>query len=417
MRRRVSWVLAVWLVACGSGPEETPRPSGPEPRMLLIGIDGADLRWLNRLAEEGRVPALASLIERGVAGPLETVSNASPIIWTSVATGVLPRKHGIRGFTVSGRNVNATMRKRPAFWNVLSHYGRSVGVLGWWVSYPAEQVEGYLVSPYMVFFGPRKPERVRVTWEAGDPRNAYPPELLGELADHVYVAADVEPEDLGAIYADTERTSQTPWVWARDRSYYEMALQLMETRPVETLAIYFQGIDVASHDPSYFAYGRNVNRARKPRVSPEEFEAGLARVEAMYERIDELVAGLLARAPTDADVIVVSDHGWEYDGTNHLNRNPGVFIAAGPSFRASGRALDVSVLDVAPTLLALLGVPLSRDFDGRPAEEAFRKGATASARWIDAYPLPPVAVTSDADGSSNDDEHLMDRLRALGYVE
>jgi predicted AlkP superfamily phosphohydrolase/phosphomutase len=366
---------------------------------------------------EGRLPAFASLIQRGVSAPLQTVSNASPIIWTSVATGVRPRKHGIRGFTVAGRNVNATMRRRPAFWNVLTHYGRSVGVLGWWVSYPAEQVEGYLVSPYMVFFGPRKPERVQVTWEAGDPRRAYPPELLAELGESVYVAADAKPEELGAIYGGADRSSQTPWVWARDRSYYEMALQLMETRPVETVAVYLQGIDVVSHDLSYFAYGRNVNRARKPRVSPEEFEAGLARVEAMYERIDELLAGLLAQTPADADVIVVSDHGWEYDGTNHLNRNPGVFLASGPSFRESGRFEDVSVLDVTPTLLALLGVPLSRDFDGLPSEAALRPGLAAAARWVDAYPLPSVGLTSGVDGTSPDDEQLMDRLRALGYVE
>ncbi|MAE93339.1 MAG: hypothetical protein CL910_01625 [Deltaproteobacteria bacterium] len=70
-----------------------------------------------------------------------------------------------------------------------------------------------------------------------------------------------------------------------------------------------------------------------------------------------------------------------------------------------------------PTLLALLGVPLSRDFDGLPSEAALRPGLAAAARWVDAYPLPSVGLTSGVDGTSPDDEQLMDRLRALGYVE
>ena len=105
-------------------------PLSEPPKLMIIGIDGADLRDVKRLADEGRLPNLARLMANGVASELATVSNASPIIWTTVATGVMPEKHGIEFFRDENKEPAAsTMRKRPAFWNMLTHYGRSVGVL------------------------------------------------------------------------------------------------------------------------------------------------------------------------------------------------------------------------------------------------------------------------------------------------
>ena len=147
-------------------------------------MDGADMHWIDRLAGSGRLPNFAGLIERGVAGPLETVHYQSPIIWTTVATGVQPSRHRISGFTAhvkpdgtgnshkqlpsaksageapaqdlpktrvlpSGleRPASVAQRKRPAFRNILSHYEKSVGVLASCATYPAERVNGYTLSP------------------------------------------------------------------------------------------------------------------------------------------------------------------------------------------------------------------------------------------------------------------------------
>jgi len=132
------------------------------------------LRWIDCLADAGRLPNFYRLIRCGVSGPLETVHFASPIIWTCIATGVGPDRHGIGGFLAgdqltadtadnptegqeskransqragstpqtSGiarkRPTTVVDRTRPAFWNILSHYDWSVGVLAWWATYPAE---------------------------------------------------------------------------------------------------------------------------------------------------------------------------------------------------------------------------------------------------------------------------------------
>jgi predicted AlkP superfamily pyrophosphatase or phosphodiesterase len=221
---------------------------------------------------------------------------------------------------------------------------------------------------------------------------------------------------LAPYYVDEERTSQTPWAFARDESYFDMAINLMQSRPVDVMAAYFQGVDVASHDFTEYAFGPNVNERRETRIPREEFAAGLSRIHAMYERMDTLVGGLLTRTGKDTDVIIVSDHGWEYDGTSHWNLNPGFFLGAGPSFRSGQRIASISVLDVLPLLLVVSNVPVPRDLDGAIPNQILQPSVVARARFIDHYPGEPLMLEAGTKGDSADDESLVQRLRALGYV-
>lgn len=404
-------------IDAGTPKAPDPAPLAAAPKVMIIGLDGADLDEVERLAGEGRLPNLTRLMNEGVTGRIATVANASPIIWTSVATGVMPEKHGIEFFRKDGEPAASTMRKRPAFWNVLTHYGRSVGVLSWWATFPAEEVAGYMISPYVVLMPPRGTQaRVGRLWDPGDPRKMFPRRLQTELADLVYTADDLDLDAMGHLHADEVRTTNTPWVLAKDMSYYEMALRLLRSDPVELVAVYYQGIDAGSHDFERHVYGRNVNEVRDPKVGPDEFEAARARVDAMYVYNDRMVGGLTAGLAGDTDVIVVSDHGWSYDGTGHWNEDPGIFVAAGPSFLARGTIEGLSVLDVAPIVLAILGAPLSRDLDGKIPEGLLRDEIVAGVEWVDEYPMPAVALPDDVDSSAPEDELMVERLRSLGYV-
>jgi predicted AlkP superfamily phosphohydrolase/phosphomutase len=428
-----------------------------KPRVLLIGMDGADMRWIDRLAGAGRLPNFARLIERGVAGSLETVHFQSPIIWTTVATGVQPSRHGIRGFTArvkpdgtgnshkqlpsakstgdapaqdlpktqvlpSGRERPASVadRTRPAFWNILSHYEKSVGVLAWWATYPAESVNGYMLSPYLIFGVPTRPgtATVNVDWTDEDAAKAFPAELGNEVSPMMYKASEIDRERHASVLGVGGQTPYTPWGLARDRSYYEAALHTMKTRPVDCVAVYFQGPDVASHDFTYFAYGQNVNQKRAPRVEEKAVVAGLKRVEAMYEYMDEILGGLLAAVGPETNVIILSDHGWEYDGTSHWNLNPGIFVAAGPSIRKGQRVEGVSVLDITPILLAILDVPLAKAFDGVVPEGVLEPEVTSRLTYVDDYPIPAVSLAvARSDEAVAEEEKMMELLRALGYIE
>ncbi len=405
----------VVLASCVPSPSEdasTDEHATRAPRILLVGLDGADLREVERLSGAGRLPNLSRLMESGVSAPLRTVANLSPVVWTSIATGVRPEKHGIRAFLGAGRlPVTSKMRMRPAFWNILSHYGRRVGVLGWWATFPAETVDGYMVTPYVKF------GKVKELWRRPDPRRTWPPELYDRVAPLMMRDDEVGPEALADVFVDANKTRNTRWVLARDRSYVDVAASLMDSDSLEILAVYLQGIDVSSHDFSNYVYGKNMNRARKPRVPDEDFRAARGRVDAMYERVDHLVGELLENVAPDTDVVVVSDHGWEYDGTGHLNLNPGIFIAAGPSFREAGRVEAISVLDVLPTMLTVLGLPLSRDFDGRAASDLLARSVSPKSEVVEAYPFEAVAVPNETDGQSPQDAEMIERLRGLGYIE
>lgn len=388
------------------------------PKVLIIGMDGADLRNIERLRGDGRLPNFDRLMQRGATAKLATVANASPIIWTTVATGVLPAKHGIEFFRDENRRPAAsTMRKRPALWNILSHHGHSVGILGWWATFPAEEVFGYLVSPYLLLMPPVGTRaRIGAVGDTADLRKSYPLELARELAPMMYRAEDLSVESIRHLYADPLRTTRTRWVLAKDWSYYTMAVTQLRNQPVDVVAVYFQGIDACSHDWDKYVMGENMNKVRDPKVSPDEVAAASARVDAMYEFNDAMLGGLMQHAGAETDVIVLSDHGWNYDGTSHWDLLPGVFLAAGPSFDRQVFEGDLSVEDVTPIVLTILGVPLSPEFDGAVPDGLLRGEVAAKIRYMDDdYPIEPVAAVP-VDAPELDAMHV-ENLRGLGYID
>ncbi|HEX7880545.1 MAG TPA: alkaline phosphatase family protein, partial [Candidatus Eisenbacteria bacterium] len=127
-------------------------PARPRP-VLLIGIDSADWTIIDRLRKKGYLPALSSMITNGASGPLRSIEPLlSPLIWTTIATGTSPARHGILDFLVTdpatGKQVPATsrLRREPAFWNLVSSAGKSAGVVGWLATWPAESIEGFVVT-------------------------------------------------------------------------------------------------------------------------------------------------------------------------------------------------------------------------------------------------------------------------------
>ena len=72
-------------------------------KVLLIGWDAADWKVIHPLMDQGWMPSLKSLVENGVSGKMATLDPPlSPMLWTSIATGKRPFKHGIHGFYRSG---------------------------------------------------------------------------------------------------------------------------------------------------------------------------------------------------------------------------------------------------------------------------------------------------------------------------
>ena len=76
---------------------------------------------------------------------------------------------------------------------------------------------------------------------------------------------------------------------------------------------------------------------------------------------------------------------------------------------------EASILDVAPTLLAMLGLPAARDMPGRILDEALDEGLLRRVpERVDSYGGVDLAVEGPSDEDL--DEGFKERLRALGYL-
>ena len=106
------------------------------------------------------------------------------MLWTSIATGKRPYKHGIYGFIEPTQSrdgvqpITNLSRKTKAVWNILSQSGLKSNVIGWWPSHPAEPINGVMVSNQYQ----RAPKANVKEWVMR-PETVHPEELAAELAE------------------------------------------------------------------------------------------------------------------------------------------------------------------------------------------------------------------------------------------
>jgi predicted AlkP superfamily phosphohydrolase/phosphomutase len=96
----------------------------------------------------------------------------------------------------------------------------------------------------------------------------------------------------------------------------------------------------------------------------------------------------------------------------------GVIVLAGEPFRQGATTTGASVLDVTPTLLAAVGLPVAEDMDGRVRVEAMSQEflSLAPIRTVLTYETgAPVRRSVPAGGTIPED--VAERLRALGYID
>ncbi len=91
-------------------------------KLLLIGWDAADWNIIWPLIAQGKMPALKKIIENGVYGNMSTMSPPySPMLWTTVATGKTPDKHGVLGFIEVTPDAKSV--RPPQLREIPEHYG------------------------------------------------------------------------------------------------------------------------------------------------------------------------------------------------------------------------------------------------------------------------------------------------------
>ncbi len=462
-------ILAV-IVGCSREEERIERPVDPGPPVLLVGLDGMEWDVILPMVRRGELPTIAALMQRGTFGRLSTLSPAlSPAIWTSVATGKLPEQHGIASFgemvpdappgQPNFRLFNALDRRAKGLWDIVSDYSLTVAVIGWWMTFPAEPVNGVMVAQTNT----ASPEQFRsgqviVKGELipGAPGQVYPVERQGEVMEILAATHDRLPHLTNEIFGrfahdpgrfEARLWEMTQWSFRADTTYARVAEKLLTGAPPPNLcAIYIGGPDVAGH--RFWRYMRPELYTDAP--SADALEDFSRIVPTYYRYADQIVARLLEHYPPDARIILVSDHGMlpvntdmtftpdlppgKMNSADHKTTSPpGIFIAAGAGIRrqlAEGAGLPEapenlpmigSVTDVAPTILALLGIPAGDDMEGRPLKNVL------GADHLKAHPLRTVrshdtrkwraARAEMRRVESPDVAERIEQLRALGYIK
>jgi hypothetical protein len=466
----VSLALALVLPACraeeGSAKAATPVPKTvPAPRpaptpvtrpLLLLGIDGATWKLLDPLIAEGALPNFARVVAAGSRGPLKTYEpTLSPLIWTTIATGVGPRVHGIEGFVAeipgTGETaiVTSNLRRVDALWNILSAQGTTVGVIGWWATYPAEEVNGFVISDqandlrrdnYRIAGHLKVDEKSRA---AGDPRAVWPPELGAEVASALELDPRISREELARFFAlpegrddllsqplgnDEDILSIFKFAYLIDKSFAEAGLRALADKHPTFAAVYLNGLDAAEH---------HFWRFMEPQAFRSVPASDVARYEDVirnyYVYVDEVLGRLLELYPLDrAAVVLVSDHGqgpnaaYDPGSSDHFNRvcsgthekaPDGVIVMAGADVARGVDLTGATVFDAAPTVLALLGSPVGEEMPGRPLAQAI------APEFLKAHPIRRVPILSsgrahtDAPIPSPMTGALKEKLRGLGYIQ
>jgi Type I phosphodiesterase / nucleotide pyrophosphatase len=392
-------------------------------RVRVVAIDGFDRRIARRLADAGRVPALAALLD-GATTAIDLGDTRDPArAWTTIATGQPPEVHavhsletrrvaGVQGSFAGGARTGLAQaldavtdllrltrpsvasgneRRVKTLWEVATAAGLRTSVVNWWATWPAPAGAGLVVS-----------DRATLRLERGGALDAeiVPPGTYDSLRAN-WPALRTEAA------AHASRVSAAAEMSALLRRSAELdALQVAISREVaspsaDLTCVYLPGLDLVQH--ALFS-GADAMAA-----TPSAAAERLAALDEYYVLLDGLLAPAVQGVGNDLLVVVT--------GPGRVTEPaPGMLLARGPIANARLRDGSAGAVDVMPTILHVLGVPLSRELPGRALVEMLAPG------FARRYPLRDVSTYGAPDANRSErrgqplDQEMIDRLRSLGYV-
>jgi predicted AlkP superfamily phosphohydrolase/phosphomutase len=384
-------------------------PPGRSPRVTMIAVDAGSLEFVTNATAEGRLPNFGRLVDAGAVMHLATLHPTSAeTVWAAVATGKLPQKNGVRsagvylpagggdpirllpdfcfangvlrfGLLTAEAHTSAAIRTRT-LWGILSSAGVSVGVVNWPLTYPAFAVRGYLISD-------RYAQLAATVSGLDDPSLLYPAELHEQLLS-VLRGAPGEGTSVATIGTGEAVEARHQEPGRTDREYARLARVLDDERPAQVTITRYQSLDPIGH---YFL--RYAVPSRFGDVSEEERRRFGSVLENHYALIDEAIGRAIAALESGDVLLVVSAYGMEplsfgkrileqtigdpqLSGTHEAAPDGFLMAYGGPVLK--GRSLRrASVVDVTPTILYFLGLPIGRDMDGYARTDLFQPSFTA----------------------------------------
>ena len=300
--KRFAVIVALLILGCTRAPQQK---AVPHHRVIFVGLDGADWQLLDQYMANGIMPNLAAMVRGGDKRVLLTQHPPlSPLVWTTMMTGVSPLDHRILDFTrfdpVTRKKELITSDERavPAIWNMATSRGKKAGVFGMWATDPPEP--GVIASQSMI------------------------------------------RSNANDVWQRTMEETETTHRLARD---------WMATNQPDVAIVYFEGTDIVGH---LFA--------QRDSPIPQQYFARIDQILGDYRNLaTKLDATLIIasdhgfdwftkRAPETSTAIATAAK-W--------HRDEGIFLRWSPHRRVLPTITHttLSVIEVCPMLLNLIGLP------------------------------------------------------------
>ncbi len=378
-------------------PRATTFEGTARPFLGVVGLDSATFDAILPLEEQGRLPFFSQILQEGAHTRLRSLRPVrKAALWTTLSTGRLPNRHGVFGpqlyrakplaeeeffkllplavgFERWGvlsdpQLTDSNISRNLSLWDIFSRIGIPTGLVGW-----------PLTSPPPAGVHTVLPDRFFATEGIS---GLVVPEDLGERARLFRTRI----EEIDPVFSDRfgprppravlESLAQD--LWRRDLS----SVLLDQDPQINAFFLMLPGLGQVSSQ--YFG---GFSAVQFEGIQAPGAEEASQQLSAYYTQIDEILAEIWAAMPEPRLLVLVSVHGVEGPrGWRELRRRllrqtavegyidgapDGVLLFLGDGIRAGAMPKPAHLVDLVPTLLYGMGLPIARDLDGNVLTDAF----------------------------------------------
>lgn len=333
-------MIAIMLVLLFQQPQDSfGNQESNRTKVILIGLGGATWKVILPLIEKGELPNITRLINNGSAGELYApVADLCSL--TSIVTGSKEEKHAVFEHCVKITKeykapfIPSYVRRTRAIWNILSDYNRTIGVINWWATCPAEKVKGFIISNafcspkyfqkdspfifskyplvYPAYLQKRLEKQLPLDYEImGELVN-----ILGYMPEKEWVVFPAQKRFYAKIdylsmeFKERSTLDNLKMFLENDLFVFKLGKYLLKRENPDFFSAFFWGLDITQHCFWEFYEAGGQGCSFEP--SEEEVEKFGQVIPRYYQFMDKFVGEILDEYNKEQNVvvIVVSDHGF-----------------------------------------------------------------------------------------------------------
>lgn len=413
-------------------------------KVVILGFDGANWPTIDPLINKGKLPYLEEFRKNSAWAYFKTFNPAkSNVVWTSIATGKTMMKHGIMDFAYLKKNgikvpYSKSERKEPTLWQILDSLKRRSISVNWWVSHPPDKINGINVSDNFRRIATCQPDVI-----PGFADSVYPEayfenlkQFIAENNDYQKVLARIGIQDFVELFKQAYPNGNYTRIpvlqmwehFARHDAMIESVSDyLFDNAAYDLFATYFRFPDIIQHFVTHFMdkeFKKGLIEAFKTDSVTQAMRDEAIRqisdlLEPAYRYMESIIKKYVEKEKNqDTYFFIMSDHGFSLypGGYNHYDLPPGYeapdgfLMIHGPKVK-TGMVKKAGVLDIAPTILYLMNLPVGKNMDGRVLKEVFKFNRKLTYK---PYKLTQHGIMKR---DENYDKESLEELKSIGYVD